>query len=576
MQRVFPTAMKSPPRLLLRTLAFAFVTVDAILAVVFMALIIDTRDRVRTTEAEKLQDSGRVFTAFEARRQQEQLATVASLAENPTLKAALDKYYADMRFGGLSYEQEIALRDMVEREAEKLADLTGAQVLAIIDKDNKVFASAGAERDQWLRHDEAKFASRTEQPTREGSRQTFEGVVTLITGAFRVSGAALRLDSDREIGSLVLATSLDSRYARQVADLSNAGIAIKINGVFTAATVSDVVTRDLLSIRDEPGVTETLNGEEYAIRTLYASGPVRVYTLNSIDAAARAATRDALVTLGTVAFGAIVLAGLSSLWLAAELTRPIKRLAGEMEVLTTARDLNRKLHLTGSSREIDALAAAFNELIRGLSSAEAETRAAYLGAIRALAAALDARDPYTAGHSERVSVLSLLIGREMKLSAAELDVLRLGALLHDIGKIGLPDEVLRKPGALTTEEFEQIKRHPVLGARILRQVPFFAPHLPIVELHHERPDGSGYPFGLKGEEIPLAARIVHVADAFDAMTSARAYRPARGRAIAVVELQQYAGTQFDAAAVDALLAALPASVTTHEAALQELLGRQPA
>ena len=153
---------------------------------------------------------------------------------------------------------------------------------------------------------------------------------------------------------------------------------------------------------------------------------------------------------------------------------------------------------------------------------------AYVGAIRALALALDARDPYTAGHSERVSAISVAIGRQMGLADEQLEVLRLGALLHDIGKIGISDAVLRKPGALTAGEFELIKQHPALGARILRSVPFLAPHLPIVELHHERPDGKGYPHGLRGDEIPLLARIAHVADAFDAITSARAYRPARG------------------------------------------------
>jgi putative nucleotidyltransferase with HDIG domain len=566
--------MNGPPRLLLRTLAFAFVTVDAILAIVFLVLMVDARGRVRTTEAEKLQDSARVFLAFETRRQQEQLATIASLAENPTLKAALDTYYAETRFGSLSSDQEVALHDTVDREAQKLAELTGAQILAIIDKAGTVFVSAGADREQWPRNDHVQYSSKTTQMLGGGARETFEGVALLQAGASRVSGAALRLDNDRDVGSLVLATSLDSRYARQVASLSNAGVAIKINERITATTVPDVVARDLLELGREPDSTEILGGDEYAVRTLYSSGPVRVYTLTSIDAAARTATRDALVTLAMVAFGAIVLAALSSLWLAGELTRPIKLLAGEAEVLTTARDLNRKLHLTGSSREVDALAAAFNALIEGLSTAEAETRAAYLGAIRALAAALDARDPYTAGHSERVSVLAVLMGRHMNLGPQELDVLRLGALLHDIGKIGLADEILRKPGALTSDEFEQIKRHPVLGARILRQVPFFAPHMPIVELHHERPDGQGYPLGLRGDEIPLAARIVHVADAFDAMTSARAYRPARGYPVAIAELRRHSGTQFDAAAVDALIAALPTTATLHETELQELLGRR--
>jgi putative nucleotidyltransferase with HDIG domain len=211
--------------------------------------------------------------------------------------------------------------------------------------------------------------------------------------------------------------------------------------------------------------------------------------------------------------------------------------------------------------------------MRGLAHAEAETQAAYLGAIHALAAALDARDPYTAGHSDRVSALSVLIAREMGLPDADVDVIRLGALLHDIGKIGISDEVLRKPAPLTFAEFEQIKRHPALGARILRQVPFLTPHLTIVELHHERPDGRGYPRGLRGDAIPLAARIVHVADAFDAMTSARAYRPAKSTAWAVEELRRGAGTDFDAPCVDALCAALPSAAGITGPQLEALLGR---
>jgi HD-GYP domain-containing protein (c-di-GMP phosphodiesterase class II) len=127
---------------------------------------------------------------------------------------------------------------------------------------------------------------------------------------------------------------------------------------------------------------------------------------------------------------------------------------------------------------------------------------------------------------------------------------------------------------LTPAEFEQIKRHPALGARILRQVPFLAPHLPIVELHHERPDGRGYPFGLRGDDIPLAARIVHVADAFDAITSARAYRAARGPSEAFAELQRHADTQFDVTCVEALLTAMPSSHDMPEPALAQLLGRQ--
>ena len=178
--------------------------------------------------------------------------------------------------------------------------------------------------------------------------------------------------------------------------------------------------------------------------------------------------------------------------------------------------------------------------------------------IRALAAALDARDPYTAGHSERVSVLSVAIGRALRLARDDIEVIRLGALLHDIGKIGVPDEVLLKPGPLTPAEFDIDQAASGARARAsCARCRSSSPHIPIVELHHERPDGRGYPYGLRGDDIPLAARIVHVADAYDAMTSARAYRAARPAADALRELWRCAGTEFHAEVVGALATALP-------------------
>jgi putative nucleotidyltransferase with HDIG domain len=225
--------------------------------------------------------------------------------------------------------------------------------------------------------------------------------------------------------------------------------------------------------------------------------------------------------------------------------------------MTKTRDFDHPVAPTGSILEVDTLTAAFNTMMASVSIAESERQSAYLGAIKALAMALDARDPYTAGHSERVSIVSVAIGRHLDLADDQLEILRLGALLHDIGKIGISDAVLRKPGTLTPNEYEMIREHPSLGARILRSVPFLAPHIPIVELHHERPDGFGYPYGLKGHAIPMLARIVHVADAFDAITSARAYRRARASSQAVRELSKHAGTQFDAEIIHALIAALP-------------------
>jgi putative nucleotidyltransferase with HDIG domain len=268
--------------------------------------------------------------------------------------------------------------------------------------------------------------------------------------------------------------------------------------------------------------------------------------------------QEALRAVLIIAAGSFALAGLASVWLARTIARPIDRLSKSLADMTASRDFDHPVATTGFSLEVDTLTGTFNTMMHSVSAAEAATESAYVGAIRALAQALDARDPYTAGHSERVSAVSVAIGRQLVLPDDELEVLRLGALLHDIGKIGISDAVLRKPGPLTAEEFELIKEHPGVGARILRGVHFLAPHLPIVELHHERPDGHGYPHRLCGEEIPLLARVVHVADAFDAMTSARAYRPARGAAEALRELWRCAGTQFDAEVVQAFAAALPA------------------
>src|ERR1700741_853334 len=148
--------------------------------------------------------------------------------------------------------------------------------------------------------------------------------------------------------------------------------------------------------------------------------------------------------------------------------------------MSTSRTFDQPVPASGTTLEVDTLTETFNEMMRSVSDAEAATQSAYVGAIRALALALDARDPYTAGHSERVGVVSVAIGRQMNLPEDQLEILRLGSLLHDIGKIGISDAVLRKPGALTPEEYELIKEHPSVGARILRSVHFLAPHVPIV------------------------------------------------------------------------------------------------
>jgi F0F1-type ATP synthase assembly protein I len=182
-----------------------------------------------------------------------------------------------------------------------------------------------------------------------------------------------------------------------------------------------------------------------------------------------------------------------------------------------------------------------------------EMREMFTQTIGALAEAVDKRDPYTSKHSQRVRSISVDIGRQMHVSAAELEALEWGGLLHDVGKIGVPDNVLLKQGKLTREERITMNAHPVLGAQIIGPVDRLAPELPVIRHHHEWYNGSGYPDRLMGDEIPKLARILHVADAFEAMTADRPYRKALTNEQALGELRKFAGVQFDPEVVDAFV-----------------------
>jgi putative nucleotidyltransferase with HDIG domain len=176
---------------------------------------------------------------------------------------------------------------------------------------------------------------------------------------------------------------------------------------------------------------------------------------------------------------------------------------------------------------------------------------AYRTTLQALTAALETRDAETHGHSERVVTFSLRLGREYGLSGPEMKALEFGSLLHDIGKIGVPDAILRKPAKLTEEEWVRMREHPMHGQQILRGIKFLEGAAKVVAQHHEKWDGSGYPLGLKTEEIDICARIFSVADAFDAITSDRVYRQGRPYEAAAQELEEWSNRQFDPKVVEA-------------------------
>ncbi|MBC7796170.1 MAG: response regulator [Pyrinomonadaceae bacterium] len=186
-----------------------------------------------------------------------------------------------------------------------------------------------------------------------------------------------------------------------------------------------------------------------------------------------------------------------------------------------------------------------------LDSALEELENSYRATLKALVQALETRDFETHGHSERVVTFSLRLGHEIGLDAKEMQALEFGALLHDVGKIGVPDAILRKPAQLTEDEWKIMRLHPTHGQKILRGIPFLKNALKVVAQHHEKWDGSGYPKKLKGEEIDIKARIFSVVDAFDAITSNRVYRAGRPYKEALAEIENNVGSQFDSEIVNA-------------------------
>ena len=240
------------------------------------------------------------------------------------------------------------------------------------------------------------------------------------------------------------------------------------------------------------------------------------------------------------------------------LTSPILKLSTAAEKIA-AGDLSTRVE-TRNITEIGTLGRSFNtmsdkleEHIAHLAKVATENRELFVGTVKALAAAIDGKDKYTRGHSERVSRISVAIGRQLGLEAEELETLRISSLLHDVGKIAIDDSILKKPAALTDEEFEVMKTHPQKGYKIMSQIPAMKEFLPGMYMHHEMVNGKGYPQGLTDSQIPLQAKIVSVADTFDAMTIDRPYQKGMLLPAALERIQSFVGTRYDPNVVKALI-----------------------
>ena len=260
---------------------------------------------------------------------------------------------------------------------------------------------------------------------------------------------------------------------------------------------------------------------------------------------------------------AATLALLIGFYFAEKLTRPVRELAAGAQRIA-AGDFSQRVKVLGRT-ELGDLGASFNQMtdqiesfVGDLQRSAAENHELFLGTVKALAAAIDGKDPYTRGHSERVSRFSVAVAQGLGLPENEIERIRISALLHDVGKISIDDRILKKPAALTDEEFEIMKTHPQKGYKIMSQIPAMRDFLPGMYMHHEMINGEGYPQRLKGDEIPMQARVVSVADTFDAMTTERPYQRAMDLETALTRLKSFVGTRYDGRVVAAFIAACEA------------------
>ena len=464
----------------------------------------------------------------------------------------------------LGRREEVAVVTLFDRSGRKVHGLQGFPATVAPSEIAEHEVQAGALLAQGL--PPAGAGARWSGPYRAARRG--EAVMTLLVPlADREVGALAAEISLSPLQRLVARTRVGARGFAFVVDASGRYLAHPDPArVLGAAEEAEVVAQLAQAVHSPAGaggarVAQFRDGSGRELLGAWAPLPEvgwgvvaaqpRGDAFASVDRMRRTALAGALVSAG--------LAALLSAWFARRIARPVS------ECVRGALDIARgrfggEVKVTAKN-EIGDLAYTFNHMSRELKGYDEENRrlitkleAGYLDTIRSLAGAIDAKDTYTRGHNQRVAELAVEIGRQLSLDETTLKALAYGGILHDIGKIGIPEPVLRKAVPLDEEETALMREHPAIGAEIVDGVEFLRDALPAIKSHHERWDGSGYPEGLAGERIPLVARIVNAADTWDACTSSRPYQPAMDVGAVLGILERLRGTQIDPQVHDALLA----------------------
>ena len=525
--------LRRPPRFVVRVLLASFTTVVLVLISVIALLGYQARQAVEVRVREELEAGHRLVAMAQAERQRNATVQATVLTQSDALANAFEQFRAGRKLAG--DDQRLTALEWELRSIEALLD---ADVVGVADETGRVLCASGRYTSAWT----------NERLLLDGDAPgPFEAFVTAHDQPFAVTAAPIRVRGGR-IGHLVVGTALDQRHLERLAHLAHSGVAIVIDGrVFDSAlTPRDAAFRAAVGKGLLGSGLLDVKGEVFAYRRIRQVGPASFYAIDSVTQKVRGLTEAALPKLIGIIVASLGLCLLASFRLARSVSAPMIACRERWRRWPTSRwrhgcrrrgrrAVKRRLRLVLQPPVAVAVVGPGRDgRRRGRRDPRARRRARRAGCLH--------RRPLRAGQRhlgrDRTADADL---RQRDRSAAP----RRAAARHREDRH--KRNILGKAGALTDEEYGIIKSHPVLGAQILRTVAFLEPHLPIVELHHEQPDGLGYPHGLKGDQVPLLARIVHVADAFDAMTTARAYRAGRPASEALAVLWRFAGTQFDLA-----------------------------
>ncbi len=536
-----------------RVLVGSFFPFAVLLAVSFWVVKNVAVDVVRSGLRTTVRDHQAALARVRLRNQQRERRILQGVAENPALKAGLELLSTE---SGLREQA----RDTVRDQLSELCDALQFDFMMVSSSQGKPLTAVIRSATGFAPFDLAQH-----RPSKSGLFSTGGQVYEIYSVPIYEGPAEMATLSVGELFDLTrLGMPAVLLHDRAVAlayqtDASPAEIADALAGCLSRAECQARIGKHqfvsfLLPLNNA--------GDGYEVRSLQ--------NVDEASAGVQALLRNVFLIAGLSVLAAAL--GISLL-ASRSIARPLALMAARLRVASATGDLPQFPESGGGVREISDLALGFSQAAQAVREGKERLTRAYIEFVGSLAQALDARDSYTAGHSRRVSEYATAIGNAMGLPREEIETIRIGGLLHDVGKIGISDLILQKPGRLTPDELKIIQQHPAIGRHILEKVQGMEPYLPIVELHHENWDGSGYPHGLRGGETPLIARIVRVADAYDAMTSDRPYRRGMAHADAMAILWKGAGAETDPAVTAAFAQAMLERHPQADLTPSESLGR---